>query len=434
PIKIDRHWIYVFQQDDLKTLEVNEYFYINNTGEVIFNDSLLIWILDNSIIAADCCNYTPNMACRYKAGGYMECFYLNKTDDDNLYVGYPFPDENRLSYYGQRESISITAFSTTNASLNNDTLHLNATIGGTSIPREKESFLGIGVHLTSEKLDIGMLPVIDQYMPFYITTIENITLLNNGTDNELIGFNVSDLPQGWTAEIWNNTRRLNNVSLPPQEYANLTLKITAPSNIASIYVRYTTQIGMNENETKGLFTKQYLYETKKVTYEVYLLTINELEISDDLEMVHDELFWLEDYGRYWFFAKNEDVIPNSYTTMSMKLEKTADDQSNPYITWLLVIIVILIMVILLLKKIDFFKEESTLQKRDTSPEKRREKLLEKKRIKEIEEQKKKVLSAIKRVEHEFEDGIINKEDYKRLRAAYKKRAVELLKEIDRLKK
>ncbi|EMR75527.1 hypothetical protein MBGDF03_00497 [Thermoplasmatales archaeon SCGC AB-540-F20] len=498
PIKTDEHWIYIVQQDDLKTFEVKEYFYINNTGEAIFNDSLYMWIQNNSIIVADCCNDTPNMACRYNVRGYMECFYLNKTDENNLYVGYPFLSENRLSYYGQRESLSITVFSTTNASLDNDTLHLNATIGGPSIPREQKGFQDIGIHLTSENLDVGMLPVIDPYMPFYIMTIENITLLNNGTDTEVISFSVSDLPQGWAAEIWNNTRKLDNVSLFPQEYANLTLIITAPSNIASIYVRYTTQIGMDGNETRGSFTKRYLYETKKITYEVYLLTIDELEISNDLKMVHDELFWIEDYGRYWFLAKNEDVLQNSYTTISMKLEKTAGDQSNPYIIWVPIFIVILIVGILLLKKIDFFKEMDTLQKRDASPEKRRKKLLEEKRIiqeliertetdqssglideksakkmktdyraqigdidkklaeypngakmkhteikksvskkkekriKELEEQKKEVLSAIKRVEHEFEAETMSKEDYERFRTAYKKRAVEILKEIDRL--
>jgi hypothetical protein len=85
----------------------------------------------------------------------------------------------------------------------------------------------------------------------------------------------------------------------------------------------------------------------------------------------------------------------------------------------------------LLKKIDFFKEKKALQKQDISKEKG--KFPEEKRIKELEEQKNKVLSAIKRVEREFEDEIINKKDYERLRAAYKKRAVEILKEIDRLK-
>lgn len=424
-IEIDRHWIYLVQQDDITTFEVNEYFYINNTGETEYNGSLAVWIQNNSVIVADPCNDIPDMVIRYNAMGGGECFNLNETDNNDLYYGYPFLNENKLSYYRQREPLSITVFSTTNTSLNNDILHLNATIDGLSKSREEENFQGIGVHLTSENSDIGMLPVVTTHMPFNITTIENITLFNNGSDSEIISFSFSDLPQGWNAEIWNNTSKINNVSLAPQEYANLSLIITAPSNIASIYVRYTTQIDIEGNETKGLFTKQYLYETKEVTYEVYLLTIDELEVSSDLEMVHDELYWREEYGRYWFFARNEDVQPNTYTTMSMNLVITSEVQSNPYLLWALVFIIILIIVILLLKKIDFFKEKNILQKRDTSTEKR---------LNELDEQKKKVLSAIKRVECEFEDKTISKEDYERIRAAYKKRAIEILKEIDRLEK
>ncbi|MHA2309159.1 MAG: hypothetical protein ACXABJ_07770, partial [Candidatus Heimdallarchaeaceae archaeon] len=53
-------------------------------------------------------------------------------------------------------------------------------------------------------------------------------------------------------------------------------------------------------------------------------------------------------------------------------------------------------------------------------------------IKELEKQKKQVLSAIKRVEQELKDELISKEDYNRLRSTYKKRAINILKEIDAL--
>ena len=56
-----------------------------------------------------------------------------------------------------------------------------------------------------------------------------------------------------------------------------------------------------------------------------------------------------------------------------------------------------------------------------------------KRLKELEEQKKEVLSAIKRVDSEYKDKILSKKDYESVRKAYKNRAVEILKEIDKLK-
>lgn len=424
-IKIDGHWIYIFQLDDLNTFEVNEYLHINNTGETTFNDTFKIWIQNNSNIASDCCNYISNMACRYNATGEKECFFLNKFDDTNLYFGYPILSEDRLSYYGQKEFIKITAYSITNPFLENDTLHLNATIGGKSISREQKNFQDNGIHLTSENLDIGMQPIIGLYMLYHIMTIENLTIFNKGIDTEVIGFIINELPQGWAAEIWNDTEKLNNISLSPQEFANLTLVITAPSNIASIYVRYITQINTEGDEVKDIFLKKYLYETTIVSYEVYLSSIDELDVSNDLIMVHDEIFWIEDYERYWFIARSNDVQPNSNTTISIKFEKTDDSQLNPFSIVILIFIIFLIITILLLKRVGFFKEKEVLQKRENYLDNR---------IKELQEQKKKILSAIKRVEQEFKEEIISKEDYEQLRAAYKKRAVKILKEIDRLKK
>jgi len=429
-IKIDKHWIYIYQQNDLKTFEINEYFYINNTGETSFNDSFYIWIQNNSIIESDCCNHNTNMACRYNETGSGECFYLNKTDDHNFFIGYPFLNENRLSYYGQRETFSITAFSTINTSLKSTILYLNATIGVPSISREQENFQGKGVHLTSENLNVGMLPVIAPFMPFNITTIENITICNNGTSAEVFNFSINNLPKGWTVEILNNNGKINNVSLSPQEYANLTLIIKAPSYLASIHVSYSTHIGIDGGGSTGSFKKKYLYDTKKLTYEVFLLNKDDLEVSDDLIMVHNELYWLEEYGRYWFYAKNDDVQPNTYTTIIMKLIKTEDDQSNLFTILILICIIVFIIITILLKKIDFFKEK------DNSQEKHKQKFTKEnkeKRIKELEKQKNEVISAIKRVEREFEDEILSKKDFERFRASYKKRAVEILKEIDRLK-
>jgi len=126
-IKIDGHWIYIFQMDNSNTFEVTEYLYINNTGETPFNDSFYIWIKNNSNIESEYCNHIPNMACRSNSTGEKECFLLNKINDSNLYFGYPILSENSLSFYGQKELFSITAYSITNPSLKNNTLFLNAT-------------------------------------------------------------------------------------------------------------------------------------------------------------------------------------------------------------------------------------------------------------------------------------------------------------------
>jgi len=386
-IHVDEHRFIIYQLDDLKTFEVQELFYINNTRNATFNDSISIWIQNNSIISTHLCNHTLNMACRYNATGDGECFKLDKLNNTNLYSGNPITSENSLSYYGQKEKLSITAFSITDPYLEKSTIHLNATIGGKSILRKQNSFHDNGIHITSKNQDIGMQPITDIDTPYRIMTIENLTIFNNGTNTEVISFAISGLPQDWVAEIWNDTVKLDNISLFPQEFTNLNLIITAPSYIASIYIRYITQINLDGDEMKDIFIKQYLYETDLVKYNFYIISNYRVDFSKDLKMVHDEFIWREEYRRYWNYATNNGVQPNYYTRISVNLVKADNNQLNPYYVLLLCFIVFLLIAILLLRKIGFFKEKANFQEKS---------------LKELQEQKKKVLSAIKRVEKEYD--------------------------------
>jgi len=54
-------------------------------------------------------------------------------------------------------------------------------------------------------------------------------------------------------------------------------------------------------------------------------------------------------------------------------------------------------------------------------------------ISALEARKKKILQAIKRVDGELEDGLIDEDEHGRMRAGYKKKAVEIMKELDELK-
>ena len=507
-IKIDKLTIGIVQKADIKTFKIDQLFYINNTGNDSFNGSFYIWIPDNSNIIAYCCNDTPNMSCRNDEREEMWCFYFNETDDDNIYVGHPISSENKLSYFGQKESFTITAFSTTNTQLTNDTLQLNATIGGSYISREEESFQGEGIHITSLNQEIEMTPgsylyKSDPYEYFNITSFDRIRVFNNGSDNETIELNISDLPEGWKAEIWDESlsNKINSISLLPQELANLTLAITAPSYLAQIHVEFTTQTGIDENETQWTFINKYLYETEVAYYETLSTTDEGFNISKDLHSSHDEPLWYEMYGRYWYLASAEKIQPNneSNISFSLKAKMPSSDKSTSesYLIGLLFLIFIAIIVVIILKKKNYFKEKDISQKK-TPPKKRKEDLLKEKKslqkmikrtesdlssglidkktaekmkneyqaqiddldkklkdrfqnqninklktkstpdykkenIKKLEEQKKEVLTAIKKVEKEFEDGVISKNDYEHFRAAYKKRAIEILKEIDKMK-
>jgi hypothetical protein len=429
-IKIDGHWIYIFQQDDIRTFRIDEYFFINNTGTTFFNDSIGVWIQNDSSILTDFCEGILNPGCRYGQEGCMLCFTLNNVGD-NTYVGYPISEENKLSYYGQKESMILTASNIDN-SQDNDTLLLNVTIGGLSISRDKEIFQETGIHITSESIDIGMRPLVGVNMPYNITTAEKVTVFNNNTDSKVVEFSLSNLPQDWTLRIWNDTEQVNNVSIDSKEYYNLTLVITAPSYIAPIYVGYNVEV-LKDEQYSGIFTKRYLYNTSKVQYLIYSLSKEGLDISQDLTFVHpfpgEDPSWNEDYERYWYVVQAIDIKPDSFSTLNIRFNETSEE-FNFLIALIIIIAVIFFVIVFVAKKKDVKEKKFTKENESDIAETKKEN--EEKR-KELKKQKNKILETIKRVDNEFKEGIITKDNYEKIRASYKKQAVEILKEIDRLK-
>lgn len=445
-IKIDKLIVEIGQKADIKTFKINQLFYINNTGNNPFNDTFYIWVPDDCKIIADCCNETPNMACRYDARDEMWCFYFNETEDKNIYVGYPISNENKLSYFGQQESFTITAFSTSNSSINNDTVKLNVTVGGSYKNRDEEIFQGSGLHIKSGYEIIGITPWMSPYDSFNMTGFDKIYVFNNGTKNETIEFGINDVPKGWKVEIRskNFSSIINNITLSPQEQVDLNIVITAPSYLAKILVEFTAQAVDDENNGRWTFTNKYFYETESVFYQILSTSPEGLETSNDLNSSHEKPYWYEEYGRFWYLASANNIQPNneSYVTISLEAKIPTNPVTiniNPYF-YALLLIIIAIIVVIILKKIDYFKEKDIDHKMKKQTEKiepeqkeiKDKDLSEKnlKVIKNLEKQKKKILSEIKRVEKEFKDGILDKKDYKRLRDKYKKQAVEILKEID----
>lgn len=432
-IKIDGHWIYAFQQDDIKTFRIDEYFFINNTGDSVFNDSIYIWIQNNSFILDNICEDSKNSGCRYGPDGCMYCFIINHTGN-NMYVGYPISFENKLSYFMQKESFTINAKYIINNSEYDNILNLNVTLGAFSTARDNDVYQGSGLHITSENADIGMRSMVSIEMPFNISTVEKITLFNNDSDDKLIDLEISNLPDGWNAEIWNETEQINNILLSSQEYKNLTLLISAPSYMATIYIGYVTEL-IEDEEKFGLFEKSYLYNTTNVQYLLYLLSKEKIKISEDITMIHpfsgEEPSWSEEYNRYWYVAQVTDVSPDSKTSFDISLYETKISYDQ-YLIWVLFIIIAIIAALII-----FIKKDAIIGKQNTSKEKQSKEIADKKlneeKIKELENKKKKVLDAIKRVEHEYDDGLITKENYEKVRDGYKKQAIDILKDIDKLK-
>ncbi len=444
PIKIDEHWIDVFQDDDAKNLEIVEYMFINNTGDVPFNDDIYIWLQKNSNIKAECCGDAPNMGCRLKEGGGVSCFNVQKTQD-NIFYGAPFSDQEKLSYYGQKAWLRINADSIANLLINN-TLHLNVSLGGISVPRGSDGSQGGDLQITSDNIDIGIHPVIDMYMPRNITVTENIRVVNNGTESEVINLSIEGILQDWTAELMNASGRVDAISLLPQEHANLTLRITAPSYIASLKLSYSTKMNIEgQGQVKGSFSKQYLYDSKRIEYFIYLLSDKGLELSEDLTAVHPsgdgEPNLNEDFGRYWYVVQSQDIEANSRSTITVGWEEPADPLAFFTILAVILIIALLVAVPILKKKgliggkedveggdsVGDFHESSEKPIMDVGEGKTR-------KLVRLEKEKKLLLLALRRVKSDENDGNLDPDEAKDIKKHYLVSLRENKIQIDELNK
>jgi biopolymer transport protein ExbD len=442
PIVVDEHWVDVIQREDKTTLEVDEFFFINNTGTEPYSGDFYLWLDDKSEIIAKCCGNAPNMACRYQNGGSMACFDFGITEE-NIFKGGPFFSNDLISYYNQNEWIRIIAQSRDNISYTS-TINLNVILGGSSVLRDPEGNISeVPILFTSDHDVLGISFELDKNMPNNITVFENLKIMNNGTKDVSMNFTLDGIPMGWSAEILNYSDPKTDITLSPLEEANLTLKLIVPSYIAPIRVSYITKIESEDNdETKGTFVKQYLYDSKRVEYFIFALSDKGVTISSDLRVVHPtaqgEPELNEKYNRYWYVAQSFNVLADSKSTITLDWENSQDPLPILAILLLAIIIALLIGVPLVRRSRNMTKNsgneamdssadkaavsvlvgESNKRKIDDKKPQTRQKT-EKKSKMTGEKRVQSLKMLINRLEVDHKDGILSDQTYEELDNKYK---------------
>jgi hypothetical protein len=359
PIMVDEHWIDIFQQADKNTLGIDEFIFINNTGDEPFSGDIYIWVDDDAEIIAKCCGNAPNMACRFQTDGAMACFNFAE-EENNIFKGAPFYSNDLISFYNQKEWLKINAYSQENSSIARS-LNLNISLNQPSKLREPESVSDIGpLFFTSDYDVIGIDIQLSEYMPNNMTVLENLQIKNNATDSVTLDLTIEGIPTGWSALILNNSESIEDITLSPFEEVNLTLKLTVPSHIAPIKVSYTKNINNDGGDnTKRTFAKTYLYNSRRVEYFIFALSDKGVSVSNDLQFAHPtaegEPELNEEYNRFWYVAQSFNILADSKSTITLEWENSQDPISIMLILLLIVIIALLIGVPLLRRRSNLAK-------------------------------------------------------------------------------
>ncbi len=424
-ISVDQHWIDITQLDDPDAFRVDEFIFINNTGTAPFGGSVQVWLPDNSQISAECCGGTPDMACRYHEDGLMECFYFLSMDG-NRYVGYPFENSPNLSYYGQEVEMTMSVQSETNAS-NEDSINITAILGYPAIARTSDHNASGGIKMSTNNEVIGLVAILDMYMPYNITTHENITLTNNGTEEETFSLDTSELPDGWTASFWNETTRISNITIGPNETGDLFLIMTAPSYMATIFLSYTLELPASGGDGTGIFEKQYLYDNDYVEYYLFLLTEDGVQ-NTSLASVHpgtgDAASWDEGSQRFWSVLMGVDLDNNSTTSININIEGAQASSSGGggmdlgmVLIFIGIIVLVVVMAIYLRRSANFDENDSQDDEdQEIEPEEdakdKKTRLLEKKVM---------LQKLIERVDTDHENGLLSYEAAQKMKNSYEEK-------------
>jgi hypothetical protein len=483
-LKVDEHWADVYQQNDHKTLNVEEFIFFNNTGTSAFNGTIYSWLPKGSTVRSTCCGNALNMACRMEASNSMYCFTVS-WQDDNIIYGRPFSPSSFISHFGQREKIAIEAQSQ-NSSYS-DSLDLNITLGASSEgPSISETF-GPGVHIDSDRGELGVKATIISGMPVNMTLIHTLNITNNGTGNDTIDLDAPSLPTGWAASFIHGSRAVDSVPIGLNETESVVLHMSIPSYIVEVKISYSIELeSSGEGRQNIVLDKEFLYDNDFIEYYVFTVEGDNLSFSGNLTVANS--VWSPDTNRTWHRLIGADFQLGSAIDFTISWVENAD------LSWLLLAVAVIIFALLLAgvsmrrrradQNIDKAGEgqeksaengskttgdesekimaernevKAALERLEADHEKgilpagvytgMREKLDKKdaklkKRLGEVGskgesdllEQKKKMLDALKQLERDHGDGKISSGAYKELRSEYKNRTIEIMKQIDKLKR
>lgn len=421
-IRIDEHWMDIFQSDDRSELEVIEYIFYNNTGNDIFNGSLYSWIPDGALIRSTCCGNAPDMGCRLLEGGQMLCFDFHYYNS-NIVYGVPYDSYSFLSYFGQTEQLSIVANSQ-NFTFS-DTLFMNFTIGQGQVDGDFPAVTGQGVHVTTNTEQFGAVAQIPigGGMAEKLGVLLTLKITNLMPDNDTVELDLLGLPDGWSGVFIHDGAVLRNVSVPVNESEEILLHMQVPSYILEVQLDYFIPLeGKDDAEAQYFYEKEILYEHDFLEVFAFLLEDDDLTVNENLfELASAQ--WNNDYRRMWHSYGVVGLGPGERISLTIEWENKVD-----YSQYLLVAVIAILIVV-----IGFLFAR---RRRSAGPEKGVESKPMVEETEEVipdnlEEKKRKILLAIKRLEKDHKDGIIPDDVYDELSAQYKKSAIAVMKEMEK---
>jgi hypothetical protein len=417
---VDERWVDIIQAEDRETLDVVEFIFLNNTGTDTFNGTIYSWLPDEAIVRSKCCGNAPNMACRMDEGGVMLCFDMLPTGIGNIVHGQPFEPDTFMSYFGQDATIVIEGVAQ-NSSYS-DSLFLNVTVGQPQTFGDFPVVTGDGLHLTDNAEQLGVvatIPIDASGMAERLGLIQSINITNISPFNDTVDFEITGLPEGWTA-ILIDQGVVNETVVGSNESKEIILHIQVPTYKIEIQLAYAIPIeGADDSSADYLFQKDLIYPNDFIEIFAFILEDDKMTVGDNLDMIFSQ--WSDQYQREWYAMTGVHLSSNETISFTIGWK-------NEFNFGLLALIITLVVIGSLIGYM-FYRKKFAREETET-PEGAEDAEEDVEPPSELEQKKQTMLLAIQRLKTDFEEGKIPEDVYENLLEKYKKSAVDVMKEID----
>lgn len=240
----------------------------------------------------------------------------------------------------------------------------------------------------------------------------------NGQEGKLVNFSTQGKELVWRINMSQNIYQNNTPILE-----DLWVNATYIPIITNIYLNLAYKLERNPDTNKFDFTLDLYDDHIDYVNPHILIFINDDHIleSKNITMVFTEdIENMPDKNRYSFVSGSYMPIVDISV---QKVEKEEENEISRSILLILLLIVILIAMILL-SRARLKESKKPSEAEDEEPADSEEEL------EELEKKKAKLLKAIKKLDKDFEEGLIDEDVYNELRNGYKSKAAEVMKQID----
>lgn len=246
---------------------------------------------------------------------------------------------------------------------------------------------------------------------------------NNGTDwldikeykDEVVNFTTQGNELLWKINMTQDIE-LNNTPILTDLWVNVTY--TPQYNDIILQLDYVLEKRIDTNKFE--FTMDLYKDQEDGIAPIFLIYINKdnnLESSGVPISLHDTQIEYPDKNAYIFMGGS--FSPEATITIREK-----EEGEFPFLLLLVLILIILCIVIFLVTR--------AMKKEDFKPIDAQETETTGNQIENLKQKKEGLLKAIKKLDEDFEEGLLDEETHKELKGSYKKKAAEIMKQMDTL--